>query len=89
MVDKIEMSLDDIIKSNKTGFGNRRNNRGGAPRGNQQNRRRGGASGGAPGFRNRNSEGVKKGNARGGITRSKYTRVRHGSEEIHFFNMLR
>lgn len=68
MMDKIEMSLDDIIKSNKKGkVGNRRG--GGA------------ASGG--GFKRNNTQkgspgkkfgGIAKGRGRGGITRSKYTR---------------
>lgn len=67
------MSLDDIIKTNKKGkIGNRR---GGGPA----------RSGGGGGFkRNNNAKGsppkkfggIAKGRARGGITRSNYTRVR-------------
>lgn len=66
MLDKIEMSLEDIIKSNKqSGFkGKRRGGIGGNRNFNKTspNKKFGG--------------GIAKGRARGGITRSKYTRVR-------------
>jgi hypothetical protein len=67
MLDKIEMSLDDIIKSNKTSSFKKRgggsgNSRGGNPGKSSPNKKFGG--------------GIAKGRARGGITRSKYTRVR-------------
>lgn len=72
MLDKIEMSLEDIIKSNKSSkFGNKR--RAGASAGGSfgkspQNKKFGGGSGGG---------GISKGRARGGITRTRsYTRVR-------------
>lgn len=76
MMDKIEMSLDDIIKSNKQSKFNKGGRRGGAG---------GGKASGGGGFKKntnaRNSptkkfSGVVKGRGRGGITRSKYTRVR-------------
>lgn len=66
MLDKIEMSLEDIIKSNKgNAFKGRRRGVGGnfnkaSP--SSPNKKFGG--------------GVAKGRARGGITRSNYTRVR-------------
>lgn len=73
MLDKIEMSLEDIIKSNKSSkFGNKR--RAGATAGGSfgksPNKKFGGGSGGGG--------GIAKGRARGGITRtrSQYTRVR-------------
>lgn len=69
MMDKIEMSLDDIIKSNKSS---------------KLKPRRGGGKVGGGFKRNANISpkkkqfggGVVKGRGRGGITRSKYTRVR-------------
>lgn len=69
MIDKIEMSLDDIIKSNKgkggaKGKAGARTSGSGAPAGGF--RRGGGQKAGG---------GIQKGRARGGITRSKYTRV--------------
>lgn len=67
MLDKIEMSLDDIIKSNKSSS--------------FKTKRRGGGGGGPKKFGNSSPAkkiggGIAKGRARGGITRSKYTRVR-------------
>jgi hypothetical protein len=70
MQDKIEMSLDDIIKANKRtkgfGGGKRRSNQGTASRGSPKKRFGGGGGG----------RGVAKGRASGGITRPKYIRVR-------------
>lgn len=67
MLDKIDMSLDDIIKTNKSSA--------------FKNKRRGGGGSGAKNFGKSSPTkkiggGIVKGRARGGITRSKYTRVR-------------
>lgn len=62
MLDKIEMSLEDIIKTNKKSGGGKR--------------RSGGGNVGKPSPNKKFGGGIAKGRARGGITRSKYTRVR-------------
>lgn len=63
MLDKIEMSLEDIIKTNKKStFQKRRTVGAGNVGKSSPNKKFGG--------------GIAKGRARGGITRSKYTRVR-------------
>lgn len=72
MLDKIEMSLDDIIASNKKGKGGGFKKSGGKIGGV-------GRPGGFAGKSSPNKKfggGIVKGRARGGITRSKYTRVR-------------
>lgn len=78
MVDKIDMSLDDIIKSSKNKRGTARRGRGVARQGGQ---RRGGGS-----FRGTNRSGtggsVMRGRNRGGITRSTFTRVRNYSSSF-------
>lgn len=84
MVDKIEMSLDDIIQEQKSSNFNGKNARRQARnpeerKGNFQKNKRGGGGGSFRGGNNRqggSGGGVQKGGAHGGITRSKYTRVR-------------
>lgn len=82
MVDKIDMSLDDIIKSSKGKRGTgRRGGRGGNRAGGQ---RRGGGS-----FRGTNRAstggggGVMRGRSRGGIARQNYTRVSKNNPDIY------
>lgn len=78
MVDKIEMSLDDIIQETKSSNFKGKNGRQAKTPANFKNNRRGGG-GGFRGGNNRqggSGGGVQKGGAQGGITRSKYTRVR-------------
>lgn len=62
MLDKIEMSLEDIIKTNKKST--------------FKQRRPGAANVGKSSPNKKFGGGIAKGRARGGITRSKYTRVR-------------
>lgn len=63
MLDKMELSLDDIIKSNKQSSFNKRRAPGGSFGKTSPNKKFGSFGG-----------GIAKGRARGGITRSKYTR---------------
>lgn len=72
MVDKIDMSLDDIIKSSKSKRGGARRGRGGTRAGGQ---RRGGASFRGNTRQNATGGGVMRGRNRGGIARPAYTRV--------------
>ena len=68
MLDKIEMSLDDIIKTNKSTKKRGGGGGGGAKGGNRNSAR--------PSPNKKFGGGVAKGRGRGGITRSNYTRVR-------------
>lgn len=81
VADKIEMSLDDIIKSTKTMSVNKRGGAGGARRGGKGGPVRGGsARSGNPVRRQsggRGDGGVQKGRNRGGgIAKPKFSRVR-------------
>lgn len=67
MLDKIEMSLDDIIKSGKSRRGGKRGGRGGPRSSSSSGQRRGS-------FRGQRGGGVQRGRNRGGIARP-YTRV--------------
>lgn len=89
MVDKIEMSLDDIIKTNKIGF--RRGGGAGAKKqvngagAKNRNGRNAGGNSKAPskfrGTTNRQIGGKPKGRSFGGAPTRKFTRVRMSSDD--------